>query len=54
MSDTPVYDGNRLLAGASISGPAIIEETFTTFVLPRGATTRVDSSGNYLTTLAGE
>ena len=54
LVDTPVYDGNRLLAGASISGPAIIEETFTTFVLPRGATTRVDSSGNYLTTLAGE
>ena len=54
LVDTPVYDGNRLLAGASIRGPAIVEETFTTFVLPQGATTTVDTSGNYITTLAGE
>jgi N-methylhydantoinase A len=54
MSDTPVYDGNRLLAGARLSGPAIIEETFTTFVLPPGATATVDAGGNYVTTLTGE
>jgi N-methylhydantoinase A len=54
LIDTPVYDGNRLLAGARISGPAIIEETFTTFVLPQGATATVDAGGNYITTLAGE
>mgnify|MGYP000962078151 CR=1 FL=1 len=54
LLDTPVYDGNRLLAGARISGPAIIEETFTTFVLPQGATATVDTGGNYVTTLGGE
>jgi N-methylhydantoinase A len=53
LTDTPVYDGNRLYAGARLAGPAIIEETFTTFVLPRGATTTVDDSGNYVTTLTG-
>jgi N-methylhydantoinase A len=54
MCDTPVYDGNRLLAGARLSGPAIIEETFTTFVLPPGATATVDAGGNYVATLTGE
>lgn len=48
--DTPVYDGDRLLAGALVDGPAIIEETFTTFVLPPGARTEVDPHGNFVTT----
>lgn len=50
MIDTPVFDGNKLFAGASIEGPAIIEESFTTFVLPAGTVTRVDSTGNFVTT----
>jgi N-methylhydantoinase A len=50
LIDTPVYDGNQLLAGARIAGPAIIEETFTTFVLPHDVTTRVDASGNFVAT----
>lgn len=50
LVDTPVYDGNRLLAGDRVTGPAIIEETFTTFVLPHQVTTTVDGSGNFVTT----
>jgi len=48
--DTPVYDGERLGAGARVEGPAIIEEVFTTFVLPPGACTEVDLHGNFVTT----
>ena len=48
--DTPVYDGTRLGSGVSLDGPALIEETFTTFVLPPGASTVVDDYGNYVTT----
>ena len=33
--DTPVYDGEMLLAGNVFPGPAIIEETTTTVVIPR-------------------
>ena len=50
LIDTPVYDGDRLLAGARVAGPAIIEETLTTFVLPHDVTTRVDTSGNFVAT----
>ena len=32
--DTPVYDGEKVLAGNVIHGPAIIEETTTTVVIP--------------------
>jgi N-methylhydantoinase A len=53
LIDTPVYDGNRLGSGATITGPAIIEETFTTFVLPHGATAKVDGGGNFITTFTG-
>ncbi|HEX5614321.1 MAG TPA: hydantoinase/oxoprolinase family protein, partial [Acidimicrobiia bacterium] len=35
--DTPVYDGTRLAPGASITGPALVEEPFTVVVLPPGA-----------------
>lgn len=51
--DTAVFDGERLLAGAVVEGPAIIEETFTTVVLPPGARTRVDLYGNYVTVREG-
>ena len=45
---TPVYDGARLGAGATIGGPAIIEETTTTIVIEPGWTTVLDASGSYL------
>ena len=48
--DTPVYDGARLGSGVSLDGPALIEEVFTTFVLPPGTGTAVDDYGNYVTT----
>ncbi len=48
--DTPVYDGTRLLAGAHFSGPAIIEETTTTVVIPASFICAVDRWKNYLLT----
>jgi N-methylhydantoinase A len=48
--DTPVYDGARLTAGASLRGPAIIEETTTTVVIPPNFACAVDRWKNYLLT----
>ncbi len=48
-----VYDGNKLFAGNSVEGPAIIEEKFTTVVIPPAATASVDIVGNYLVTTDG-
>ena len=45
---TPVYDGARLAAGASITGPALVEEPFTVLVLPPGASSTLDAAGNYV------
>jgi len=46
---TDVYDGDKFSVGARFKGPCIVEERFTTFVVPPGAETEVDSSGNYIT-----
>jgi N-methylhydantoinase A len=48
--DTPVYDGRRLSAGARFGGPAIIEETTTTVVVPANYLCRVDQWRNYILT----
>lgn len=48
--ETPVFDGDHLGAGAVVEGPAIVEETFTTFVLPPGARAEVDRHGHFITT----
>lgn len=53
LLDTPVFDGDKLLAGATIDGPAIIEEAFTTIVLPPNTRSCVDSGGNFVTTSMG-
>jgi len=45
--DTPVYDGTRLAAGATVTGPALVEEPFTVVVLHPGAVARLDDLGNY-------
>lgn len=45
-SSTPVYDGALLGAGASTSGPAIIEFPDTTVVVPHGCTARIDPTGS--------
>ncbi|MBI5439861.1 MAG: hydantoinase/oxoprolinase family protein [Deltaproteobacteria bacterium] len=47
--EVEVYDGDRLAPGDELQGPCIVEERFTTFVLPAGSRTRVDAGGNYLT-----
>ena len=47
---TPIYDGTPLGAGATIKGPAVIEEITTTIVVEPGWTARLDASGSYLIT----
>ena len=48
-----VYNGDKLFTGDRVEGPAIIEERFTTVVIPPGATAGVDIVGNYLVTSVG-
>jgi N-methylhydantoinase A len=48
--DTPVYDGSKLGAGATIKGPAIIEEVTTTIVIEPKWSARLDVSGSYVIT----
>jgi N-methylhydantoinase A len=50
--ETPIYDGPVLGPGATLTGPALIEEPFTVVVVPPGATARLDDLGNYELTLA--
>ncbi|MBW1800786.1 MAG: hydantoinase/oxoprolinase family protein [Deltaproteobacteria bacterium] len=45
---TPCYDGDRLRHGNAITGPAVVEETKTTVVVPHGAELTVDAYGNYV------
>jgi N-methylhydantoinase A len=52
--DTPVYDRYALTAGASITGPAIVEERESTTVLPPGASAVVDGYANLIVTLPRE
>lgn len=46
--DTPIYDGEKVMAGNIISGPAIIEETTTTVVIPEAYICSVDKYKNYI------
>ena len=48
--NTPIYDGSKLGAGATIKGPAIIEEVTTTIVIEPKWTARLDASGSYVLT----
>jgi N-methylhydantoinase A len=45
--DTPVYDGRVLGAGASIDGPALIEEAFTVVAVAPGWRCELDPHGCY-------
>lgn len=45
---TPCYDGARLRHGNAITGPAIIELTTTTVVIPPDYKLSVDAYGNYI------
>lgn len=46
-TEAPVYDGESLLAGNVIVGPAVINEMTTTLLVGRGDRLSVDASGNY-------
>lgn len=46
--DTAIYAREQLGAGAEISGPAIVEQTDSTTVIPPGAAARVDVWGNLI------
>jgi N-methylhydantoinase A len=47
FAETPVFLGADLQPGTSITGPAIVEESFTTIVVYPGWTARVDDAGDY-------
>jgi N-methylhydantoinase A len=47
LRKTPVYDGERLAAGNTITGPAIVETSDTSVVVHPGRTLRVDALGNF-------
>jgi N-methylhydantoinase A len=47
LKRTPVFDGARLAAGNLLRGPAIVETSDTTVVVPPGARLRVDALNNF-------
>ena len=50
LIDTPIYDGSKLGAGATIKGPAIIEEVTTTIVIEPNWSAQLDVNGSYVIT----
>jgi len=46
--ETPCYNADQLRHGNVITGPAIVEETKTTIVVPQGAELTVDAYENYI------
>jgi N-methylhydantoinase A len=44
---TPVFDGENLLIGNQVKGPAIVETADTTVVVHPGRTLRLDPLGNF-------
>jgi N-methylhydantoinase A len=53
FQETPIYRGPELGPGHAISGPAIIEESFTTIVVYPGWQARVDDAADYILTPLG-
>ncbi|MCP8895269.1 hydantoinase/oxoprolinase family protein [Shinella daejeonensis] len=51
IDDVPVYRGQDLEIGCTITGPAIIEEPTTTVVVYPGSTARVSANSNYIISL---
>ncbi len=47
---TKLYDGPQIRAGQTVTGPAIIEEPFTTVVVPPKWKVKLDKLGNYVAT----
>lgn len=50
----PLYERNRLLAGQTLEGPAVIAQSDTTSCIPGGFMGEVDPRGNVVLTLQGE
>lgn len=50
--DTPVFERAKLPAGASVKGPAVVEEPESTLVVGPGGTLTVEASGNILVDIA--
>ena len=51
MAQLDLYDRQRLLAGDTLSGPAIIEQMDTTVVVPPDTRVEVEESGNLIIVL---
>jgi N-methylhydantoinase A len=51
--ETPIFLGGALKPGHVVTGPAIVEETFTTIVVYPGWTAEVDDAGDYALVRAG-
>lgn len=50
-AEVDVHEGEKLLRGASVAGPAIIEEPTMTVLVPQGFVCEVDRFGNFLLSL---
>jgi N-methylhydantoinase A len=48
VHEAAIYDGDALEPGMALVGPAIVEESGTTIVIPPGMPCRIDGYGNYL------
>jgi N-methylhydantoinase A len=53
VAETPVYDRSRLPAGASVDGPAVVEDDATTVVVHPGQTADVDDHGHLVVDTSG-
>jgi N-methylhydantoinase A len=47
---TPIFDGPALRANQKVEGPAVVEEPFTTIVIPPGWGLKLDRLGTYVGT----
>jgi N-methylhydantoinase A len=45
---TTIYDGDRMIAGNLVDGPAVIEQRTTTVIVPPNARLEVTEYGDYL------
>jgi N-methylhydantoinase A len=54
FTDTPIYDRAKLGRNAVFDGPAVVEQSDTTVVVPPGASARVDAYLNIVIDVGGE
>ena len=52
--DTPIFDRAKLGRNAVIEGPAVVEQSDTTVVIPPGSTARVDAYLNIVIDVGGD